>query len=168
MALVYSRSFFTFSSPLLALALTESKGSDVFGTKADLLREALLNEDGSLRFEPQDFLSHVPKELQADAAALLGAMIAGAHNNSLIVLDDEATEIVARYAEALCPALAPYVLHVQPALLTLGVKAPGGVAACLGLKLVDAALHMLNDMKTFAEAKVPVANDGPGAGRQVE
>ena len=23
-------------------------------------------------------------------------------------------------------------------------------------------------MKTFAEAKVPVANDGPGAGRQVE
>lgn len=158
----------TFSSSLLALALTESKGSDVFGTKADRLREALLNEDGSLRFEPQDFLSHVPKELQADAAALLGAMIAGAHNNSLIVLDDEATEIVARYAEALCPALAPYVLHVQPALLTLGVKAPGGVVACLGLKLVDAALHMLNDMKTFAEAKVPVANDGPGAGRQVE
>ena len=158
----------TFSSSLLALALTESDKEDAFGRKAKLMRESLLNEDGSLRFEPQDFLSHVPKELQADTAALLGAMIAGAHNRALIVLDDEATEIVARYAEALCPALSPYVLHVQPALLQLDVKIPGGAIACLGLKLVDAALHMLNDMKTFAEAKVPVANDGPGAGRQIE
>ena len=158
----------TFSSSLLALALTESDKTDAFGTKAKMMREALLNEDGSLRFAPHDFLSHVPKTLQADAAALLGAMIAGAHNHALIVLDDEATEIVARYAEALCPALAPYVLHVQPALLTLDTKIPGGAIACLGLKLVDAALHMLNDMKTFADAKVPVANDGPVAGRQVE
>ena len=158
----------TFSSSLLALSLTESDKTDAFGTKAKIMREALLHADGSLRFAPHDFLSHVPKPLQADAAALLGAMIAGAHNHALIVLDDEATEIVARYAEALCPALAPYVLHVQPALLWLDMKVPGGAVACLGLKLVDAALHMLNDMKTFAEAKVPVANDGPGAGRQTE
>ena len=34
--------------------------------------------------------------------------------------------------------------------------------------IVDAALHMLNDMKTFAEARVAVADDGPGAGRQTE
>ncbi len=158
----------TFSSSLLALALTESEKGHAFGTKARQLREALLNEDGSMKYEPQDFLAHVPKALQQDAAALLGAMIAGAHNHALIVLDDESTEIIARYAEALCPALRPYVLHVQPALLTLEAKLPGGAVACLGLKLVDAALHMLNDMKTFAEAKVPVANDGPGAGRQVE
>jgi len=38
--------------------------------------------------------------------------------------------------------------------------------AALGLKLVDASLHMLNDMKTFSEAQVAVATDGPGAGRQ--
>lgn len=158
----------SFSSSLLALALTESDEKDAFGTKAKAMREALLNEDGTLKFEPQEFLAHVPKELQPDAAALLGAMIAGAHNHAMIVLDDESTEIIARYAEALCPALAPYVLHVQPALLTLDMTVPGGAVACLGLKLVDAALHILNDMKTFAEAKVPVANDGPGAGRQVE
>ncbi len=60
------------------------------------------------------------------------------------------------------------MLHVQPALLRLDVSAPGGVVASLGLKLVDAALHMLNDMKTFAEAKVPIAGDGPGAERQTE
>ena len=158
----------TFSSPLLALALAESDANDAFGTKAQRMRDALLQEDGSLRFAPHDFLSHVPKDLQADAAALLGAMIAGAHNHALIVLDDESTEIVARYAEALCPSLSPYILHVQPALLQLDMYMPGGAVACLGLKLVDAALHMVNDMKTFAEAKVPVANDGPGAGRQVE
>ncbi len=158
----------TFSSSVLAVALTESGKADAFGTKAKKLREALLHADGSLRFEPHDFLSHVPKPLQADAAALLGAMIAGAHNHALIVLDDESTEIIARYAEALCPALSPYVLHVQPSLLRLELAVSGGAVACLGMKLVDAALHMLNDMKTFAEAKVPVANDGPGAGRQVE
>lgn len=38
----------------------------------------------------------------------------------------------------------------------------------VGLILIDAALHMLGDMKTFAEAAVAVANDGPGAGRQKE
>lgn len=36
----------------------------------------------------------------------------------------------------------------------------------VGMILIDGALHMLNDMKTFAEASVAVANDGPGFGRQ--
>ncbi|MBQ9376847.1 MAG: nicotinate-nucleotide--dimethylbenzimidazole phosphoribosyltransferase [Schwartzia sp.] len=157
-----------FSTPLLALALTETDEADAFGTKARALAEALLTENGDLRYNAEDFLAHVPKPLQADVSALLGAMIAGAHNSALIVLDDASTEIVARYAEALCPALRPYVLHVQPALLHLGVTVPGGVVASLGLKLVDASLHMLNDMKTFAEARVPIAGDGPGATRQVE
>ena len=42
------------------------------------------------------------------------------------------------------------------------------IAEKIGLILIDASLHMLNDMKTFAEAAVAVANDGPGAGRQKE
>ena len=32
-----------------------------------------------------------------------------------------------------------------------------------GLSLLQASLHMLNDMKTFGEAQVHVAEDGPGA-----
>lgn len=41
-----------------------------------------------------------------------------------------------------------------------------GLGAALGLSLIDASLHMLNDMKTFGEASVTVAEDGPGNGRQ--
>ena len=44
----------------------------------------------------------------------------------------------------------------------------GGCIASLGIRLVDAALHVLNDMKTFAEASVAVADDGPGASRQLK
>ncbi len=156
----------TFGTPIIGIALTEASPTDPIGTKAAKLRQALLDENGNLLYAADEFLSHIPKELKSDAAAIMGAMIAAAHNSSLILLDDEATEIIARYTEALCPDIKPYILHIQPALLQLGIKTAGGITACLGKKLVDAALHMLNDMKTFAETSVPVANDGPGVRRQ--
>lgn len=95
-------------------------------------------------------------------------MLGAAHNSSLIVLDNESTEIIARYAEQLCPDIVPYLLHTQPALLRLHMTTGGGCIACLGMRLVDAAMHVLNDMKTFAEASVAVADDGPGARRQIK
>lgn len=58
----------------------------------------------------------------------------------------------------------PYILQISSCL-----KIPVDnmyIAEKIGLILIDASLHMLNDMKTFAEAAVAVANDGPGAGRQ--
>ena len=82
-------------------------------------------------------------------------------------MDDEATEIIARYPDQLCPDVRPYLLHIQPALLQTEASLPGGIIACLGFGLVEASLHMLNDMRTFAEARVAVADDGPGAGRQL-
>jgi nicotinate-nucleotide--dimethylbenzimidazole phosphoribosyltransferase len=157
-----------FAVPILGVALTESSPDDAVGTKAARLRQALLTGNGGLRYNSQEFLQKTPKDLQPEVSALLGAIIAGAHNRAFIVLDDESTEIIARYAEALCPAVKPFILHTQPALLRLGMTITGGCIACLGIKIIDAALHMLNDMKTFAEARVSVANDGPGAGRQVE
>lgn len=156
----------TLSAPILGVALTETHPDDTCGTKARALRKALCEPDGSLRYAADDFLRHVPKALKADVSALMGAIIAGAHNSALIVLDNEATEIIARYTELLCPDIKPYILHTQPALLQLHMTTGGGCIACLGIKVVDAALYMLNDMKTFAEARVAVADDGPGAGRQ--
>ncbi len=156
----------TLSSPILGIALTETKPSDPCNSKRTALRQALCTEDGSLRYSADNFLQHVPASLQTDVAALMGAMIAAAHNNALIILDNEATEIIAQYTEKLCPGIKPYLLHTQPNLLHLAMTAGGGGIACLGMKVVDAALHMLNDMKTFAEASVAVADDGPGAGRQ--
>ena len=153
------------NTPLLGVALAEAPG-DACGTKSRLLKEALTHPDGSLAHDAADFLSRVPARLQAEAAALVGAIRAAALCRCFIILDDPATEIIARYAERLHPDVRPYILHVQPAWLALEIASGGGIVACLGLRLVDAALHMLNDMKTFAETAVTVANDGPGKGRQ--
>ena len=158
----------TLSSSILGLALAETNAADRCGTKAAALRAALCEQDGTLRYGAEDFLRHVPTALKADVSALLGAMIAGAHNSALIVLDNEATEIVARYAELLCPDIRPYILHTQPMLLNLRMTTGGGCLACLGIRLVNAALHALNDMKTFSESRVSAAKDGPGAKRQQE
>ncbi|WP_196599453.1 nicotinate-nucleotide--dimethylbenzimidazole phosphoribosyltransferase [Pectinatus frisingensis] len=62
--------------------------------------------------------------------------------------------------------LLPYIIQTSHCL-----KKPvtnSYAAERIGLILIEGALHMLNDMKTFAEAAVAVANDGPGAGRQKE
>lgn len=40
------------------------------------------------------------------------------------------------------------------------------VGSVMGLSILDASLHMLNDMKTFGEADVTVAEDGPGNEKQ--
>ncbi len=153
------------NAPLLGLALAEVPG-DACGTKSRLLKEALTHPDGSLAHDAADFLSRVPTRLQAEAAALVGAIRAAALCRCFIILDDPATEIIARYTERLHPDVRPYILHVQPAWLALEIASGSGIVACLGLRLIDAALHMLNDMKTFAETAVTVANDGPGKGRQ--
>lgn len=111
-------------------------------------------------------LQNLSPALQREAAALLGALCAAAESRCLVLLDAPATESIAHLAETLAPTLKPYLLHVQPDYLVLALPASCGIAASLGMRLVDAALHMENDMKTFAETAVAVAADGPGKGRQ--
>ncbi len=53
-----------------------------------------------------------------------------------------------------------------PTPLRLNLSAEKGLGALFGLTLMHAALHMLNDMKTFGEAGVTIAKDGPGTHRQ--
>ena len=113
-----------------------------------------------------NLLQNLSPALQREAAALLGALCAAAESRCLVLLDDSATESVAHLAETLAPTLKPYLLHVQSDYLALALPASCGIAASLGMRLVDAALHMENDMKTFAETAVAVAADGPGKGRQ--
>ncbi len=146
--------------PILALSFGEEMGP--------ALREALLTEKGSLRYKPDEFLAHAPAKYHPHISACMGAMIAAAHNCTLVLLDDEATAIIARYTQELCPNLQPYLLYLQPNLITADIKVPGGLTAMLGLRIVYASLYMLNKMKTFAETKVSIANDGPGAEKQVK
>ena len=132
----------------------------------EAIAHALLNEDGSLRYDTTSFLSHLTENQQLLVSATMGAMLAAAHNHTLVVLDNEATVAVARYVVTMLPELEQFLLPVQPNLYQMGIKA-SGVTAIAGISLVLASLHMLNDMKTFSEAQVAVANDGPGKGKQV-
>ena len=149
---------------LIALAADEA-GDEPRGTMDSALREALLFEDGTLRYAADGFLAHVPERYQPAVSALLGAMIAAAHNGAMVLLDSEAVQIVARYAMKIAPELCAYLLPVQPQLVDLGALLPGLTAGC-GLQILRASLFMLNHMKTFEEARVSVASDGPGAKRQ--
>ncbi|AEC01121.1 nicotinate-nucleotide--dimethylbenzimidazole phosphoribosyltransferase [Selenomonas sputigena] len=137
----------------------------------EMAREKAARYDETFRSAKEDatllgLLQNLPPALQREAAALLGALCAAAESCCLVLLDDPATESVAHLAETLAPTLKPYLLHVQSDYLALALPASCGVAASLGMRLVDAALHMENDMKTFAETAVAVAADGPGKGRQ--
>lgn len=132
----------------------------------EAIAHALLKEDGSLRYEATSFLSHLTENQQLLVSATMGAMLAAAHNHTLVVLDNEAAVAVARYVVTMLPELEQFLLPVQPNLYQMGIKA-SGVTAIAGISLVLASLHMLNDMKTFSEAQVAVANDGPGKGKQV-
>ena len=148
---------------LLGLALaaeTDEKAREKAARYDEAFRPA--KEDATLL----GLLQNLSPALQREAAALLGALCAAAESRCIVLLDDPATESVAHLAETLAPTLKPYLLHVQSDYLTLALPASCGVAASLGMRLVDAALHMENDMKTFAETAVAVAADGPGKGRQ--
>jgi len=148
---------------LLGLALaaeTDEKAREKAARYDEAFRPA--KEDATLL----GLLQNLSPALQREAAALLGALCAAAQSRCLVLLDDPATESIAHLAETLAPTLKPYLLHVQSDYLALALPASCGVAASLGMRLVDAALHMENDMKTFAETAVAVAADGPGKGRQ--
>lgn len=158
--------FLSLSCPYLALTMTEIDEHAPFGTTAELLRESLLKDDGSLKYPADEFLAHAPEAAQPFIGAMIGAIIAAAHNSAFILIDDEASEIIARYTELLCPAIRPYILHVQPLLIKADCTLSGGLIASLGMDIGEAALTMLNKMRTFAESKVATASDGPGAERQ--
>ena len=146
-------------------------GVSLAAASDDVANEQAARLDAALRRAAagsvlDDLLQRLSPALACSSAALLGAISAAAARRCLVALDDPLTESVARCAERLSPTLAPSLLHVQPDYLALSLDAGGGIAASLGMRLVDAALHMLNDMKTFAETAVAVAADGPGKGRQ--
>jgi nicotinate-nucleotide--dimethylbenzimidazole phosphoribosyltransferase len=145
----------TFETPLIGLGLTE---------KRQEILEALQAPDGSLRYAPDQFLRELPRDLRPPVSALVGALIAAAHNSALILLDDDATELVARCTKDLCPEIRPYLLPLSR-LISPAPALPGERAA-LGFLIVEAALAAANDMKTFREARVSPAASGLGKEKQ--
>ena len=145
----------SFNTPIIAMTGLSNILEDHLAEK---FSETLLTEDGDLKFPPEEFLANVPKKFQCMTGALIGAMVAAAHNSTLIVVDIGATDIIARYLEEICPEVRPFILHAEQ--LIDYVNDDGtqigfdGEAACIGIEIVEAALAAINDMKTFDETGV--------------
>ena len=105
---------------------------------------------------------------QEDRTPIIAALHGAAAGGSLILPGDAQTDDIAHKTEVNSPALTPYILHVLPNMLTIDTELTAGIAGLFGINIVRAALHVVNDMKTFTETGVAVAIDGAGAGRQVK
>ncbi len=134
------------------------------------------------RPDPDDPLDILAKVGGLEIAGLVGVVIGAAVGGAAVVLDGVITAAAALLAVKIAPQARDYLIgsHLScepahnialqimgvPAYLRLGMRLGEGTGAALGMRLIDASLHVLNDMKTFGEAQVAIAQDGPGALRQ--
>lgn len=151
---------------------------EVAGREAELARTALAVNCPD-RQDPLDVLTKVGS---LAIAGLVGVILGAAAGQAVVVLDGLATSAAALIAVRLAPAVKPYLLgshfaaepaHAAalallelPAYFKMNMNMGEGTGAALGMALINASLHVINDMKTFGEAEVAVAQDGPGALKQ--
>jgi nicotinate-nucleotide--dimethylbenzimidazole phosphoribosyltransferase len=134
------------------------------------------------RPDSSDPLEVLSKLGSLEIAGLVGVILGAAAGRTAVVLDGLATSAAALTAVKLAPAVHDYLVGSHyadepahqaaldmigiPAYLHLDMNLGKGTGAALGMSLINASLHVLNDMKTFGEAEVAVAQDGPGALKQ--
>lgn len=159
----------SFKTPIIGLTVLNDVAA--YEDLGEDLSEALLTFDGELKYSADEFLLHVPNENRNVVSAVIGAIVAAAHNSSLVVVDSGAADIIARYVEELCPGVRPYILHTSK----LMVPSEDGVddeldaeMICVTTEVIRAALMASNEMKTFADAGVQTAVDGIGNFRQLD
>ncbi len=153
----------SFKTPLLGLTLLNDVAArEDFNAE---LEELLLDFNGKLKYDADEFLKYVPPEKQCLVSAVIGAIVAAAHNSSLVIVDIGAVELIARYVEELCPMVRPYILHAS----RLVLPDPDGFddeldgeSICIAMEVIQAALEAANEMKTLEEAGVDNAVDGLG------
>jgi len=134
------------------------------------------------RPDPDDPLDVLAKVGGLEIAGLVGVVLGAAAGGAAVVVDGVITSAAALLAVKMAPQARDYLVgsHLScepahnialqiigvPAYLQLDMRLGEGTGAALGMSLIDASLHVLNDMKTFGEAQVATAQDGPGALRQ--
>lgn len=148
---------------VLGIACCENHPKEICGTFSLSIQQQLCQPNNSLRYGKRKFLSLEPTPYLCQIAFMAGVAIGAAGKGILVLSDDIPSVIALRYALLLAPAINPYLMFVCPDYLDLHITTGGGCICALGMKLIDASLQMLKDMKTFAEADVAIANDGPGA-----
>ena len=117
-----------------------------------------------------------------DIAFLTAFILGAASHRMAVVFDNIVTGAAVLAAVTIEPLVKDYVfpsaaydepIHKEQCRF-LGVKPyldyklliDEALGSTMGLSIIDASMHMLNDMKTFIEAEVSVAEDGAGKGRQ--
>ena len=117
-------------------------------------------------------------------AVLVGIILGAAAGGAAVVLDGLSTTVAAMLAVKITPSVKDYLIGSHyttvpehkvaldmigiPAYLYLDMNSDDGTGAAMGMSIIKASLHVLNDMKTFGEAEVAVAQDGPGALKQTK
>ena len=148
----------SFDTPIIALTDLSHLLLDKL---ADKFSAALLTKSGKLKYKPEEFLQHVPKDYQCLTSSIIGAIVAAAHNSTLIVVDTGAIEIITRYLEKICPTVRPFILHSAQLIEYKSKNGDplgfDGEAACMGVEIVEAALTALNEMKSFDNTGVTKA-----------
>ncbi len=151
---------------------------DVWKTKVQVIETAIgINSPDTT--DPLDVLSKIGG---FEIAGLVGVILGAAAGGAVVVLDGVITAAAALLAVKFAPQVHDYLVgsHYSvepahkvaldlleiPAYLHLDMRLGEGTGAALGMSLLKASLHVLHDMKTFGEAEVAVAQDGPGALKQ--
>lgn len=150
----------------------------VLANKVAVIRQALKvnRPDAS---DPLDVLAKVGG---LEIAGLVGVILGAAAGRAAVVVDGVITCAAALIAVKLAPQVKDYLVgshySCEPAhkialdiigiqaYLHLELRLGEGTGSALGMSLIRASMHILNDMKTFGEAAVPIAQDGPGALKQ--
>lgn len=162
----------------VASCYSEAPIENLTGRERALIRRAwIVNEPNK-----QDPLDVLKKVGNLSMAGLVGVIIGAAAGRAAVVLDGLVTSAAALLAVQMAPTVKDYLIgshfaaepgHKElldllgvPAYLKLDMNLGEGTGAALGMSLITASLHVLNDMKTFGEAEVAVAQDGPGALKQ--
>ena len=117
-----------------------------------------------------------------DIVFLTGFILGAASHRMAVVFDNAVTGAAVLAAVTIEPLVKDYVfpsaayeepihkeqcrfLGVKPC-LHYNLQIDEALGSTMGLSIIDASMHMLNDMKTFVEAEVKAAEDGAGKGRQ--
>ncbi len=154
--------------------------NEIFNKKIQVIETALaVNQPDS-----NDPIAVLSKVGGLEIAGLVGVILAAASGRAAVIVDGLITTAAALIAVKIAPNVKDYLIgsHIStepahkvaldmigvPAHLHLDMRLGEGTGAALGMSLVNAALHVINDMKTFGEAEVEVAQDGPGALKQTK
>jgi nicotinate-nucleotide--dimethylbenzimidazole phosphoribosyltransferase len=123
------------------------------------------------RPDPKDAIDVLSKVGGIEIGGIAGVILAGASHRIPVVIDGFISGAAALVAASLSPRVKPYLvashrsvekghqtildhLGLKP-LLDLGLRLGEGTGAALGISLVEAAVKILDEMATFAEAGVP-------------